>query len=343
MVQENASKVTRRTFFAGCLLAGEAVLAAGWTERAEAANVRRVKEEDGRIALELRHPYRFRILQVTDLHYFGGKRPELRERDNGRTTERLKTLIKLTRPDLLMVTGDLWPEDRDGKAVESMHWVIGQLESMDIPWAYTWGNHDKLPDYAVGHEAFTQARNSLYRGAKSNGNYTIDIVNHHGHRAWQLLCMNSHQDGLGTEAREWLKGLAAADPQPVPRLAFFHIPLKQYDDLWASGAASGFKGETVSNEQEDGSTFPILKSLNVKACFCGHDHVNDFSGTLDGVELVYGRASGAAGYRSPRFAKGGKLIMANGWTHHCRWCSVTEDRKTWHPKRGERVDDSRRL
>lgn len=297
------------------------------------------KDEPDRAVLVVKDPSQFRILQFTDLHYFSNP-VSGREARNEATTKLMKTLVEKLNPHLIMATGDLWPENREGRGEEFMRSVIATFEGLGVPWAYVWGNHDQLPDYTVGHDAFTKAKNSLYRGANSDGNYVIDILDDNHKRVWQLVCLNSHGGGLGKNEQAWLQALSQREPEPVQRLAFFHIPIKQYDDIWTSGAAAGFKGETVCLEQEDGSTLPFLKKLGIKACFCGHDHVNDYAGTIDGIELVYGRATGAGGYGTPRFDKGGKLITVDCSSGHYEWQSVTKDGKMWHPKSGERVDFS---
>lgn len=289
--------------------------------------------------LTIAHPKRFRILQITDLHYFAGDKIVHESRNRG-TTEIIRQLIAGAKPDLLMATGDLWPENRDGKGEERMRYVVHELESFGLPWAYTWGNHDQLPDFAAGHKVFREARNSLYRGDQSNGNYVIDVMDEKGRRVWQLVCLNTTRDGLAKEQQQWLETLRKADPQPVPRVAFFHIPLKQYEDIWENGAASGIFGESVCKEKEDGSSLAFLKALDVKACFCGHDHVNDYSGRADGIELVYGRATGLGGYGSETVPKGGKLITLNSAKGSCEWVTLTPKGKPWHPKPGERIDKS---
>ena len=96
------------------------------------------------------------------------------------------------------------------------------------------------------------------------------------------------------------------------------------------------KGEDVCMEQEDGSSLAVLKAAGVRACFCGHDHQNDYSGAADGVELVYGRVSRAGGYGADIFPKGGKLITVNCRTGRYEWVSITPDGKRWRPKPGER-------
>jgi hypothetical protein len=287
--------------------------------------------------LSIAHPTRFRILQLTDLHFFSGG--PLESSRNAKTVEIIRGVVKATKPDLVMATGDLWPENRDGMGETYMRQVIQEFEALDLPWAFVWGNHDQLADYAVGHEAFEKAKNSLYRGSASDGNYVIDVVNRHNEPVWQLICLNSHQDGLHIDPALPQK-LAASNASSVPCFAFFHIPVKQYKEIWDNGAATGILAEQPCNEQEDGSALPILKSLGVRACFCGHDHVNDYSGVADGVELVYGRASGAGGYGVEILAKGGKLITTNCKSKRYRWATVLPDGERWVPKPGEHWDRS---
>jgi hypothetical protein len=60
----------------------------------------------------------------------------------------------------------------------------------------------------------------------------------------------------------------------------------------------------------------------VLACFVGHDHINDYEGTLDGVDLCYGRGSGYDCYGREGYRKGARLITlreeVRGYTSHIR-------------------------
>lgn len=266
------------------------------------------------------NPRHVRILQFTDIHFFGGK--ALYMTVNKTTVETMSKLVKQTKPDLVIVTGDSWPENRDNRGEEFMRFAVAQYEALGVPWAYAWGNHDQLADYAVGHQTLAAARNSLYRGAATDGNYVINIIGRHKQIAWQLLCLNTHREGLAKTEQDWVHGIAPALPPDVPRLAFFHIPLKQYDDVWQPGVTKGTKGETICQEKEDGSSLAVLKSAGVRACFCGHDHRNDYAGLSDGVELVYGRATGSGGYGSETLRKGGKLITLDCMAHEYQWETV---------------------
>ena len=330
------TQFTRRDFIRTATASlGAAALGAAWPTTGSAEST--AAAALGVSQLPVPHPARVRILQLTDLHFFAGGPNE--ESVNAVTRETIRTLTKETKPDLVFATGDLWPENRGGMGDTYMRHVVEEFEALDVPWAYVWGNHDQLADFSVGHEAFEKARNSLYRGAASDGNYVIDLVDKRDRRVWQFVCLNTHRTGLHMSP-ELQQSLAASNVPPVPCFAFFHIPLKQYATIWDNGAATGVLAERPCSEEEDGSALPKLKSLGVRACFCGHDHVNDYSGVEDGVELVYGRASGAGGYGVEILAKGGKLIDLDCEAKSFSWASVTPDGQKWVPKPGEHADRS---
>lgn len=283
--------------------------------------------------LTVAHPEQFRILQLTDLHFFS-RDASTWEDFNRRTVDQMQKLVALSDPDLVMITGDVWSEDQNGQGLAHMRYAVRQFEALGVPWAFTWGNHDQVSDFAAAHRILSEAKNSLYRGAESDGNYLIDILDSSEHPVWQIVCVNTHRDGVREAQQQWLKALPATQ---VPRFAFFHIPIKQYEDIWKNGTATGIWGEDVCMEKEDGSTLPILKKLGIAACFCGHDHQNDYSGAAEGVELVYGRVSRSGGYGADTFQKGGKLITANCGKGRFVWESITPDGTRWRPKPGERA------
>jgi len=329
--------LTRREFLETAAGATALVALAGCATQARIVTLGQ-DAAPGVARLEISRPSRFTILQFTDLHFFAedkGKYGLL----NDTTVNNMRKLVALTKPDLLIVTGDLWRDNPPERLEEFMRYAVDQCASLGVPWAFTWGNHDQLKDYRVGHKALAEARNSLYRGAGSDGNYVIDIVGPHGRVVWEILCINSHVDGIGGPEQQWLRKLAErSGKQLPPRFAFFHIPLKQYVDIWNSGMATGIKGEDPCIEKEDGSSLPILKSLGVRACFVGHDHVNDYWGVIDGVDLVYGRATGMGGYGGTVLPKGAKLITVNCRTGRYEWRTLLLDGKRWRPAPGERIE-----
>lgn len=294
---------------------------------------------DGMALFPVKDPAAIKLLQFTDIHFFNFAWGRDR---NGDTVSALLRMVEHNQPDIIAVTGDLWHDNPEGRGEEYMRYAIDKLEALDTPWFFTWGNHDQLDDYAKGHDAFTHAKHSLYRGAPGNGNYTVRCVNEAGAPLWDFICLNTTRAGVADEQKQWLEALrrarAGANGAP-PAFAAFHIPIKQYDDIWEQKIASGVKLEKVCLEEEDGTALGALKALNtVRAVICGHDHVNDYAGVCEDIELIYGRATGYGGYGERDVPKGAKLYTINAEAGAYSWHSMTVEGKRWRPKPGVRYE-----
>jgi 3',5'-cyclic AMP phosphodiesterase CpdA len=292
--------------------------------------------------LRVRRPDQIRLLQVTDLHFHNG-RDRLGPGPDQRTTDDLKRTVDVWEPDLIAVTGDLWHDNPAGQGERFMAYSIAQLEPLGVPWLFTWGNHDQLTDYVAGHDAFRMARNCVYRGGPQGGNYKVNLVDTGGRGLWELLCLNTTNLGLQLPQRDWIDGEHArrlqTNESSPPGFCFLHIPLLQYHYLWEEEIASGLKREAVCSDGENGRGLWHLERLgNIRALFCGHDHVNDYSGVIEGIELAYGRATGHAGYGGDEVRKGAKLITANGLAGTYTWETVFPDGRHWRPSSGFRTD-----
>lgn len=110
--------------------------------------------------------------------------------------------------------------------------------------------------------------------------------------------------------------LQGCAPEPVPGLMFFHIPLWEFRHLWFGSpteateeahAAAVAKHGIVGERNEEEATAPFNPGLfhaalergDVKGMFCGHDHVNDYTGNYHGIQLGYGPGSGFGAYGLP--------------------------------------------
>lgn len=293
---------------------------------------------DLKTSLTIGDPSRIRMLQITDIHFFGNHEDLSKDKQ---TLEEVPRLIDKTNPELLIVSGDLWSDNPNGLGREHMQFGLDQLAKWGVPWLFVWGNHDLLDNYAEGHDAFHDARGSLYRGGASGGNYVVALEDKAGNSCWDLICMNSMNGGLLQQQRDWLKALPAQDYHPTAKNAFaiVHIPVKQYADVWADEKTGGVLLEAVSSWEEDGSSLPLIDSLGtVRAYFCGHDHVNDYRGTWGGIELNYGRATGHGGYGGDKVPKGGKIIIVNAETGKYTTESILPDGSTWNSEPGKKLD-----
>ncbi|MDA0814787.1 MAG: metallophosphoesterase [Verrucomicrobia bacterium] len=290
------------------------------------------KELPGTASLKVANPAEVKILQLTDVHFFCD-RDTLGEKADQQTLDDFKRLVDLHKPELLAVTGDLWHDNPDQRGAEFSAWAIEKVSSLGIPWLFTWGNHDELDDYAAAQVALTESERCLYRGGHSGGNYEVKLTDKDDSVIWQMVCLNTTNQGVQDAQEKWLTARAADEGRPrTDAFCFLHIPIIEYHRLWHAGKCRGLQREEVCTYGEDGSAFSKLEKLGgIKACFCGHDHVNDYGGSRDGIELVYGRASGHAGYGGDEVRKGGKLITLNTVDGSYAWKSVFADGTSWIP------------
>ena len=140
-------------------------------------------------------------------------------------------------------------------------------------------------------------RRRIIDGAGEAGLWLLNS-NRYGRTAWQL---------------DWLwatrTALAKTSAPPVPSLAFYHIPLLEQRTLHEPGRTAGVSQEGVCHEEESGVAAPVLAAdTRLLACFCGHDHINDCAVRSRSLDLVYGRATGHAGYGADKLRKDAKLI-----------------------------------
>lgn len=290
-------------------------------------------------SLTIKDPSSFRVLQITDVHFFGIKSQSARDPE---TVSDVAKIIELTQPEILLVTGDLWTDNPEGKGEAHMRFGVEKISSLGIPWLFVWGNHDLMNDYTVGHNVFREAKNSLYRGGPGGGNYVVQVLDAQQKPVWRFVCLNSTIKGLQPEQSAWVRALPPELTDAVGTFAVFHIPLQQYEVLWKGKAASGVRFEAICSEDERGQAWSPLRTLKgLKACVCGHDHVNDFSGVYDGVELIYGRATGYGGYGDTLVPKGAKIYTINTQTGDFSWDAIRADGSRWHPKAGEQIDNKK--
>ncbi|WP_338131140.1 metallophosphoesterase family protein [Cohnella rhizosphaerae] len=107
--------------------------------------------------------------------------------------------------------------------------------------------------------------------------------------------------------REKASALPAKGAPPLPSLVFFHIPLPEYKEVWRTRRCDGRRFEDISCPKLNSGLFAALvEAGGVLGTFCGHDHINDFEGTLHGIRLTYGRSTGYHTYGRLGFKRGGK-------------------------------------
>jgi 3',5'-cyclic AMP phosphodiesterase CpdA len=286
------------------------------------AEPRRVADDHFEVIHNRRTDSSITLLQVTDLHL--GKKDFWRQ--DLTTFKRIRRLVEKCNPDLILVTGDLLTGEKYSGGLLAA-FATEFFDSLQRPWLYVFGNHDveggfgRDQVYEVFHSSHWCILGSHKVGTLGarKYDYFVDVkVSGQAEPAWQLFGFDSGSESgfrsIKKDQIEWFKAVSEAmrrDRGHVTRaVSFFHIPLKQYQELWddASIAKTGEGREKVSSEEDDGAPYRAFVDMkNVEATFCGHDHYNNFWGkTRDGLVLAYGYISGEA----TRYAwpTGGKLV-----------------------------------
>jgi hypothetical protein len=251
-----------------------------------------------------------KILALTDLHFFAKTAFH-----DQRTLRDVKAMIAAAQPDLILTCGDVWFENVLHLGEKHCRWVCEQIGALGVPWAYVRGNHDDADDFAVCAAAIAAAPNSLYAGGL-DADYVVE-VGPAGAPIVNLIILNDANPDLGFSLATQMhfetlaQLIRSRQPQPALGLAFFHVPLPQLGDLADAGQARGVNGEKSFPENYDlASTQALLHSGLVAGVFSGHDHKNNYYGTVDGVGIEYIRATGYGGYGNHTVPKGGTLITA---------------------------------
>ncbi|MBD2866379.1 MULTISPECIES: metallophosphoesterase family protein [Paenibacillus] len=287
--------------------------------------------------LRFREDGTFKIVQFTDLHWHNGD-----EKDQS-TLQLTEKIIAKEQPDLVVYTGDVIG------SMQSVHPPVSFLqateapERLGVPWTVVFGNHDadkKDFDKEELMEAVLTRQHCFAKAGPSElhglGNHALTVTARDGSAGGALFMLDSGQyDGddyewIHTDQIQWYVKTSEAMRhrwgRTIPALAFFHIPLPEYDTVWETGNCVGRKGEKVCSPKLNSGFFTaMVEQGDVMATFVGHDHVNDYCGEYRRIRLCYGLKTGYNGYphNDPAFKRGGRVIVLHEnerrfdtWLHH---------------------------
>ena len=213
----------------------------------------------------------FKILQLTDIHLGGSS---ISYEKDLKALQAVYKLIEHTKPDLVIVTGDLtFPVGVISFTFNNTAPVklfASFMEKTGIPWAFTYGNHDteslasassyelnelyKSLSWKSGHNLLYPSTQPEINGKKIWGrnNQLIEIRNSDGslNQAVFLLDSNAYTgeglnayDYIHDDQVEWYKNeiqrLNEKENKTISSLGYFHMPLQQYKtayDLYKSGS-----------------------------------------------------------------------------------------------------------
>lgn len=251
----------------------------------------------------------FKIVQFTDVHYMHGNSK------SDTTLLSMKRVLDAEKPDLIVFTGDIVTS----QPVEEGWKTIAQFAiERKIPFAVAFGNHDDetgvtRSDLAKLITQFPYNINTLGGdGLQLNLNNVLQIYGSKQSMQTKsniyLIDSQSYStiNGVGgygwipTETIDWYKKQSLSftlnnNMQPVPALAFFHIPLPEYKIAFDDEKSARY-GARLENEcapELNSGMFLAMKEMrDVFGVFTGHDHMNDYIVDYYDIALVYGCFSG---------------------------------------------------
>lgn len=314
-------------------------------------------------SLAFREDGTFTIVQFTDLHWKDG------QEEDQRTRALMEQVLDTERPDLAVFTGDVIytgevaPGEPECESPEqAFREAVASVEERGIPWAFVFGNHDT--EQRITREELMQVvlqhRHTVSESGPNHlpgSNYALQVADREGNSAVNLYFLDSgsystnpNVGGYDWIRREQIHWLAAESDRlndgeggnKLPALAFFHIPLPEYKEVWDTQICYGHKQEQVCSPALNSGVFAALLEMgDVIGTFCGHDHINDYMGNLYGISLCYGRASGHNTYGKEGFPRGARLIkLTEGRPGFETWLRLEDgtpimEQPVHHPENGQ--------
>jgi 3',5'-cyclic AMP phosphodiesterase CpdA len=243
--------------------------------------------------LEMAYREGFSILWLNDIHWGWNEDNPDYQVEKSHLNGMISSAIAAHKPDLLVLTGDSF---RTATTLQ-VNELLDLIDGYGLPWAFTYGNHDtesfSTYRYYI-NEQILKRKNPKFVDVKNDDltgltNYYIDLMKDDKvlYRLY-IIDSNTYQDpnqeGSGydvihAEQLEHLKTINATRNDGAAGLAFFHIPLTEFTAAYQGYKmglfpGQGDNGEAVCSPYKNNGAYEVFKSINVKACFCGHDHKN---------------------------------------------------------------------
>lgn len=309
--------------------------------------------------LQMKADGTFRLAQFCDLHF--GERDE----HDTKSVQFQRKLLELESPDLVVIDGDassnyaapFCPFKLGCQNFFREQWLkfTAVFQETATPYAYTLGNHDRIPapagpgdpmerSYAVPDHWILQLDTefnsmSVAKDGPSDihgaSNYVVPILGQDGRPVFYIwLLDSSDNDCLGIhgwgcvypDQVEWYKRaskrLIDQDGRVVPGLMFHHIPLPEVLEAWndyENTKLIGTLGEQICCFSSNTGLFDAIKEMgNVEGVFHGHDHNNDFIAFYKDLVIGFGRKSGYGGYGGPVADRPGSRVFEIHQDQHGR-------------------------
>ncbi len=246
-----------------------------------------------------------KILIVPDVHI----RTKVEEARQLRTMEALKNAFQNVPCDLAVFLGDLMhgPDYGDDKA-RYLHDLNTALDATgDVPFAFVFGNHDAECD--VRKEEILDVLSARPNNLTNGLNYVLKT----GGETLLFIDSGSEYDGEGShydivrpDVIRWAKQQIAG----TKAILFQHIIIPDIidavtqgeDGVWRFKDGVSYTGELNERPCPPDINTGELEQLapELKAMVFGHDHVNSFECTLQGVKIIQCKSTSVSGYEYPQ-------------------------------------------
>lgn len=275
--------------------------------------------------LKIGNTNEFRILIIADIQDI---KPLKKKKQ-----KRLEMLIKRSKPDLIVLLGDMI----FGLATNSEKWVSRIVDSIlkpinesKIPFALVSGNHDMDSRVSIDKQiemfkCSSGCLTPLISEREHKGSYSLIVYDHENEPCIQLVfhdCGKTHflrsnwYDPASNDQIEFEK-IAFSEYREIPAFVFQHIPVPEINKLiihtdketentvrikkhgksqfiQLKDSKSGRLGEQPCPPKNNSGQFRNwTRNENVKAAVFGHDHKNSFCGLIDGIMLIQTACAGS--------------------------------------------------
>ena len=292
---------------------------------------------------------KFKIVQLTDIHWkYGNPKSDI-------AAERMIEVLDAEKPDLVVVTGDIVFAK---PAAEGMKAALAPIIERGIPFAVTFGNHDDEHDLTRAQllelaQGMKGNLSTTTEGITGTTNYTLPVISSKADSTAAMLYIfdsNSYSpnnrakgyawiahDQIGWYMKQSAAYTAANGGKPLPALAFFHIPLPEFNEAVRNEGSLmvGTRKEAACSPKiNSGLATAMLSAGDVMGVFVGHDHVNDYAVDWRGILLAYGRYSGGdTVYNDIPDGNGARVIeLTEGSREFTTWIRIGGGRTINHTR-----------
>lgn len=251
----------------------------------------------------------FKIVQITDTHF------DHQAENRYKTIQTIKKMLEIEKPDFVIVTGDIVSSK---PAKDALLMLANPIVESGVTWSATLGNHDvesdlskkaiweilsKLPHFIGEKGVVSGVGNNMLPIFSSDGKSAVNALFLFDSHAYTPNPLWGHYDWIKFDQVAWYRvqsdNLAQKnDGKPLPSLAFFHIPLKEYHKMSENNTELiGDKFEGVASPEINSGLFAsMMEKKNIMGVFVGHDHDNNYIGLYQNIALGFGQVTGANAY-----------------------------------------------